>query len=214
MRRDDVALRAVRRPVLFGAPLLAYVAGMLHPKHVLVDGSAWRYIGVHLAWPALACLLAWMFLLLVEGVDGFAATATRVLAIPFAVAYTSFTAFAGVGIGAFVWKANELPAPSQPPAGALIDSVTHSQLMGPLRWTANGLWLATALAAVVALRRRAPGPALALFALGAAAFGLRHEPPWGPGGMAAILAAVLWFELKPKPAGAAPLADRTLRFGR
>lgn len=204
----------LRRTVVFGAPLLAYIAGMLHPTHVLVGGSPWRYIGVHLAWPVLACLLAWMFVLLVGGVGGVAATATRVLAIPFAVAYTSFTAFAGVGIGAFVWKANQMPADQQQPAGALIESVTHSQLVSPMRWIANALWIATALAAVVALRRRAPVAPLVLFAAGAIAFGLQHESPWGPGGMAAVLAAVVWFELRPKTASDVPIANRTLRFGR
>ena len=69
----------LRRVVLFGAPALAYLAGMLHPTHVLVHGSPWLYLGVHLAWPLLACLLAWMVILLVEGVDG-AAAAARVLA--------------------------------------------------------------------------------------------------------------------------------------
>jgi hypothetical protein len=203
----------VRRAVLFGAPLLAYVAGMLHPRRVLVDGDPWLYIGVHLAWPLLACFLAWMLILLVEEFKGPAATAARVLAIPFAVTYTLFASFAGVGIGAFVWKANELPAEQQPAAATLIENVTHSSLGSPIRLTANLLWLAAALAAVVALRKHAPLPALALITLGAAAFAYRHERPWGAGGMAALLAGVVWFELKPKPLRESQLTE-TLRFGR
>jgi hypothetical protein len=202
-----------RRAVLFGAPFLAYVAGMLHPRHVLVDGGPWLYLGIHLAWPLLACLLAWMLLLLVQGVDNLAATAVRVLSIPFAVAYTLFAAFAGVAIGAFVWKANELPAEQQSTAAALIDSVTHSSLSGPIRLCANLLWLAAALAAVIALRRQAPLPALALVAAGAAAFAYRHERPWGAAGMAAVLAGVVWLELKPTPASE-PQLTNTLRVGR
>ena len=199
--------------MLFGAPLFAYVAGMLHPSHVLVNGSPWLYIGVHLAWPLLACLLAWMLLLLVDGVDGAAATWTRVLAIPFAVAYTLFTAFAGIGIGAFVWKANQLPADQQPAAAALIANVTHSSLATPIRLTANLLWLAAALAVVIALRHVAPLPALVLVALGAAVFAYRHERPWGPGGMAAVLAGIAWLELKPKLATDTPLV-KPIRSGR
>jgi hypothetical protein len=172
---------------------------MLHPTHVLVHGSPWLYLGIHLAWPLLACLLAWMVILLVEGVDGAAATAARVLAIPFAVAYTLFTAFAGIAIGAFVWKGNQLPASEQPAASDLIESVIHSPLGTPMRYIANLLWLATALAVVVALRHHAPWPALVVFGLGAAAFAFRHERPWGPGGMAAVLAGVLWLELRPTP---------------
>jgi hypothetical protein len=188
--------------VLFGAPALAYVAGMLHPDHVLANGGPWLYLGIHLAWPFLACMLAWMFILLVEGVEGAAANAVRVLAIPFAVAYTLYTAFAGVGIGAFVWKANELPADQQPAAGTLIENVTHSSIGSPIHWTATALWLATALAVVVALRNRAPLGGLILFAAGAAAFAYRHERPWGAGGMVAILAGVIWIELRPQPATA------------
>ena len=179
---------------------------MFHPSYVLVAGSPWLYIGVHLAWPLLACLLAWMFILLVAGIDGAAATATRVLAIPFAVAYTLFTTFAGVGIGAFVWKANQLPPAEQPASSALIENVIHSSLSTPIRLTANLLWLATALALVAALRKNAPFPALALVALGAAAFAYRHERPWGPGGMAAVLAGVIWLELRPRPAVSADIS--------
>lgn len=203
----------VRRAVVFGAPLLAYVAGMLHPSHVLVGGSPWLYIGVHLAWPLLACLLAWMLILLVQGLDGIAAASARVLAIPFAVLYTLFTAFAGVGVGAFVWKANELPAADHAAASALIESVTHSSLVGPLRWCANVAWLAASLAVVIALRKRAPLPALALITIGAVAFAYQHERPWGAGGMAAVLAGVVWYELTPKSARTSALTE-TIRFGR
>ena len=52
--------------------------------------------------PAIVCLLAWMMLFLVEGIEGTAAGAARVLADAFAVAYTAFTAFGGIAIGAFV----------------------------------------------------------------------------------------------------------------
>ncbi len=202
-----------RRAVLFGAPFLAYVAGMLHPTHVLVDGSPWLYLGVHLAWPLLICLLAWMLLLLVEGIDGVAAKVARVLAVPFAVAYTMFTTYGGIAIGAFVWKANELPADQQSTAGTLIDNVTHNSIAGPIRLSANVLWLAAALAVVVALRKHAPLPALALVAAGALAFAYRHERPWGAAGMAAVLAGVVWLELRPTPVSDAQLTN-TLRLGR
>ena len=136
----------------------------------------------------------------------------RVLAVPFAVAYTLYTAYAGVTIGAFVWKGNELPADQQPAASVLIENVIHSSISTPIRLTANLLWLATALAVVVALRRQAPAAALVLFALGAAAFAYRHERPWGPGGMAAVLAGVIWLELRPKPAAGPQLTEP--RLGR
>jgi hypothetical protein len=193
----------LRRTILFGAPFLGYLAGMLHPTRVLDNGSPWLYIGVHLAWPFLSCMLAWMFLLLVEDCRGAAATTARVLVIPFAVAYTMFTTFDGVGIGAFVWKANELPTDQQPAASALIEDVIHSPLSTSIRVTASLLWLATALAVIVALWKRAPLPALVLIGLGAATFAYRHERPWGPAGMAAVLAGIVWLELRPRLASSA-----------
>ena len=176
--------------------MAGYFAALLHPG-LTVGESAGLFMAVHLAMPAIVCLLAWMILFLVEGIEGAAATAARVLAIPFAVAYTAFTAFGGVAIGAFVWKTNELPADDQRPAAELIHSVSHSALARPLYLVASLLWLAAMSAVVVALwgRTRAPRPALVLLLVGAAAFARSHVRPWGPAGMAAVLAAVIWLEL-------------------
>jgi len=203
----------VRRSVLFGGPLLAYVASLLHPPHLVLGADPWRFIGVHLGWTVVLCLLAWTIVLLVDGVDGVAATAARLLAVPFAVAYTLFTAFGGVAVGAFVWKANDLPAGERETAAGLIRSVSHSGLAHPLYLVASLLWVAAVLAVVVALRRRAPWPALLLLAGGAGAFARSHVSPWGPAGMAAVLAAVVWLELGPRRAAELGLAKR-LRFGR
>jgi hypothetical protein len=187
---------SIRRVVILAAPFLGYVAALLHPG-LAVGEDARLFTGVHLALPLIVCLLAWMILFLVEGIDGAAALAARVLAIPFAVSYTVFTVFGGVAIGAFVWKANELPADKQQSAAALIHSVSHSALAHPLYLIASFLWMAAMSAVVVALwgQPRTPRPALALLAVGAAAFARSHTRPWGAAGMAAILAGVLWLEL-------------------
>lgn len=203
----------VRRVVIFGAPLLSYVAGLLHPHRLLLGHDPWFFIGVHLAQPVIICLLAWMLLLLVDGVENPAATLVRFLAIPFAVAYTLFTAFGGVALGAFAWKANELPVAEQATAARLIHDVSHSSLAHPLYLIASLLWLATALAVAFALRDRAALPALALFAIGAALFARSHVRPWGPAGMAAVLAGVVWLELKPRQL-AEPRRLKSIRFGR
>ena len=188
----------LRRTVVFGAPLLAYIAGILHPDHVLDHGDPWLFLGVHLAWPLLLCLLAWMIVLLVEGVEGWAATAARVLAVPFAVTYMLYTAFAGVGIGAFIWKGSELPADQQPVANTLIQNVLHSSITGPIHLAATVFWLTAVFSVAFALIGRVPVPSVVLLAAGACAFAYRHERPWGPGGMAAILAGVVWLELRSK----------------
>jgi hypothetical protein len=179
---------------------LAYVDSLLHPLQLYLGKDPWFFIGVHLAFTPILCLLAWMIVLLVDGVEGRAATTARLLAVPFAVAYTLFTAFDGVAIGAFVWKADALAPPQRQTAGNLIHSVSHSALEYPLFLVASLFWFAAVMAVIVALRRRAPLPALVLLGLGAAAFARSHVRPWGPAGMAAVLAGVVWLELRPRHA--------------
>ena len=190
--------RPVRRAVMFGAPLLIYVVGVVHPSKLVVGESDRLFLTIHLAFPFLICLLAWTLVLLVDGVDNRAATVARILVIPFAVAYTAFEAVAGIARGAFVWKAGELPVELQPGAAQLISSVSHSGLARPLWLISSAFWLAAALSVVVALRHRAPLPALVLLTVGALLFARTHVQPWGPAGMAAFLAGVVWFELKPR----------------
>jgi NAD/NADP transhydrogenase beta subunit len=190
--------RPVRRAVLFSAPLLMYVVGLIHPDKLVVGESDRLFLTIHLAFPFLICLLAWTLVLLVDGVDSRAATAARLLVIPFAVAYTAFESVAGIARGAFVWKAGELAVELQPTAAQLISSVSDSGLARQLWLTASALWLAAVLSVVLALRRRAPFPALVLLTVGALLFGWTHVHPLGPAGMAAFLAGVVWFELRPR----------------
>src|SRR5262249_5098095 len=187
--------RGARRAVIFSGPLLAYVIGIAHPSHLVVGERDRLFLAIHIAFPFVICLLAWGLYLLVDGVDNRAATVARVLVIPFAVAYTAFESVAGIARGAFVWKAEGLTGRRQLDAAQLIHSVMHSALARPLWLTASALWLAAALSVVVALRHRAPWPALVLLAAGALLFAFSHVRPWGPGGMAAFLAGAVWAEL-------------------
>jgi hypothetical protein len=185
-----------RRVAIVGAPLLGYLVALLHPRDVAFGDETRLFVGVHLAWTVVLCLLAWMIWLLLEEIEGPAATAARLLTVPFVAAYTLYTAFGGVAVGAFVSEANELPAGRQLGAAELIHDVSHGPLADALYVTASVLWLAVMLSLVVALRRDAPLPALVLVAAGAAAFAWSHVSPWGPAGMAAILAGVVWLELR------------------
>src|SRR4051794_27334931 len=194
---------ALRRAAVIAGPLLFYVVGLIHPSGVTVGEDDALFLGVHLALPFVICLMAWSLVLLVDGLESRAATVARVLAIPFAVAYTAFTTFDGIAIGTFVAKANDLPAGAQPAAARLIHGVSHGKLEWPLYVTAALAWLAAALAVVVALRHRAPVPALVLMTVGAVVFAKSHVRPWGPAGMAAFLAGVVWLELRSARAGEA-----------
>jgi hypothetical protein len=187
-----------RRAVLFGGPLLFYVGALIHPK--LKAGDTW-FLALHLTFPFLICLLAWGLLLLVDGVDNPAASLTRVLAIPFAVVYTTYTAFGGIAVGAFAWKVESLPEQAQPIGVQLVNSVTGSALDRPLYLAAGISWVAAVGAVVLALRRSAPWPGLVLILVGAVLFAKSHVRPWGPAGMAAFLAGVVWLELRTARSG-------------
>jgi hypothetical protein len=189
------------------------VLTLIHPSGIRVGEDDSLFLGVHLAFPFLICLLAWSLLSLVDGVDDPAATVARVLVIPFAVAYTVFATFDGIAVGTFVSEASSLPVDAQPAAAQLIHSVSHGELEWPLYLTASLLWLAAALAVVVALRHRAPVPALALLAVGAALFAKSHVRPWGPAGMAAFLAGAVWYELQAAKAERSTSAPGTVALG-
>jgi len=186
------------------------VIGVMHPSRLVVGESDRLFLAIHLVFPFVICLMAWALYLLVDGVDNAAATATRWLVIPFAVAYTAFEAVAGIARGALIWKAENLTGDEQLHAAQLISSFTHSAIARPLWLTASALWLVTALSVVVALRGRAPVPALVLLAVGAVLFARTHVHPWGPAGMAAFLAGSVWVELS---AGRATSRDQEDNVG-
>lgn len=199
MAADTPRGTVVRRSVLFGAPTLAYAAGVLHPRGPVVGDDPSRFLIVHLAQPVLVALLAFALLLLVESNPSRAAAAVRLLVIPFAVAYTAFDAYAGIAMGELVGRANDLPAADQAAASLLIHDARHAPLGLALHLISSGLWIATAGAAAVALWPRAHAAAV-LVAAGAAVFAVSHARPWGPLGMAVFLAGVVWSELPPKHA--------------
>jgi hypothetical protein len=201
----------VRRAILFGVPFLYVVLGLLHPmENPELGDETSLFIGLHIAQLFLIGGLAYVLWLLVEGVDGRAATVARALILPFVVAYTALDSVLGIAWGIVAEKANELPADDQAAAGRLIDELLSTDPLGLiLYWGAGLLWLAVALAVVAALRRHAPRPALVLMAMGAIVFTLGHARPVGPVGMALFLAGIVWLELRPgregDPAPAAPL---------
>jgi hypothetical protein len=189
----------VRRVVLFGVPSLYLLLGLLHPTaNPEVGDDTGLFIWLHIAQLVLIGGLAYMFWLLVEGLDGRAATVARALILPFVIVYTALDAVLGIAWGIVAQKANELPVADQAAAGRLIDALLEPEPLGYVLYFGAGLlWLAVALSVVTALRGRAPWPALALMAIGATVFALGHARPMGPIGMAFFLAGVAWLELRP-----------------
>jgi hypothetical protein len=199
-----------RRVFLFGVPFLYLVLGLLHPPdNPKLGDETGFFIGLHIAQLFLIGGLAYTLWLLVEEVDGRAATLARVLILPFVIVYTALDSVLGIAWGIVTEKANELPAADQAAAGRLVDDLLEPEPLGYILYFGAGvLWLAVALAVVAALWKRAPLPALALMAAGAIVFALGHARPMGPIGMALFLAGIIWLELRPRRGDA-----RTHPFG-
>jgi hypothetical protein len=190
----------VRRAVLLGVPVLYLLLGLLHPTSnpELGDDTA-RFIWLHVAQLFLIGGLAYMFWLLVEGIDSGAATVARALIVPFVIVYTALDSVLGIAWGVVAREANELPAADQAAAGRLVKALLEPEPLGYVLYFGAGLlWLALALSVVTALGSTAPRPALALMAVGATVFALGHARPMGPIGMAFFLAGVAWLELRPR----------------
>jgi hypothetical protein len=192
----------LRRTVLFGTPLLYIVLGILHPMEDPGLGEATGlFIGLHFAQMFLIAGLALSLWLLVDGLESRAATVTRALILPFVILYTTLDAIAGLGMGDLVRMANELPAAEQAVLGPFIDELREPDVAGYAIYLGAGLsWFAAVLASTFALKRRGPGAALVLMALGALVFAVGHPKPTGPIGMALFLVGVAWLELRSRPA--------------
>ena len=132
---------------IIGAPFLTYIGAMLHPTRVLWHGSPWLFIGVHLVWPFLVAGLALMLVQLVSDIDEAPARITRLLVIPMVIAFTLYTTYSGVAIGAIVWEGNRFPIARREPISDLIDYLTTNTLATTLRITAELLWAACAITA-------------------------------------------------------------------
>ena len=194
--------RTPRRVVLLVVPSLYILLGLLHPTaNPELGDETDLFIGLHIAQLFLIAGLAYVLWLLVEGVAGRAATVARALILPFAVAYTALDAVLGIAWGIAAEAANDLPAKDQPGAGRLVDALISGD-PDPrgliLHWGAGLLWLAAALAVVLALSRTAPVGALVSMSLGAAVFTLGHAPPVGPVGMGLFLLGIAWAEFRPR----------------
>jgi hypothetical protein len=196
MKNDRSIL--MRRAVLFGVPLLYLVLGLLHPtSNPEVGDETGRFIALHIAQFFLIGGLAYALWLLVDGIDSGAGRVARALILPFAIAYTALDAILGLAWGIVAQKANELAVADQAAAGRLLDELLQEDAFGyALYWGAGLLWLAAALAVVIALRKSAPRPALMLMGLGAAVFAVGHPQPTGPIGMGLFIAGVAWLELR------------------
>jgi hypothetical protein len=159
------------------------------------DVGAWLF--VHTTFLFFIPLMAIGAFLLLNGLQGGAATVSRVALIVFLVFYTAYEVTVGLGTGILVDYANGLPATEQAAVAdaiqhyngnaVLADPVSVSLVLGVLGW------MVAMVAAAVAFRRAGAGWLVTLLVGIAAVFAI-HPPPIGPIGLACFAAAALLIE--------------------
>jgi hypothetical protein len=188
-----MAALALRRLVIFGAPLglgaLAAVHPILADRMIPADQlGIWTLI--HTAQVPLAALLGVAVLLLLDGVEGFEARLARLATVPWIAAFAAYDGLAGLATGALSEYASAHPDAAAiilDAARALTDSpivaaglplmalafglvafggagiALHASRLG----TASSIALATGGIAWTFIHPLVGAPAMALFALGA-----------------------------------------------
>jgi hypothetical protein len=214
----------LRRLFLVATPLALAVVLWFHPpggepdavfEGVRPDVGAWLF--VHTAFLFFIPLMAFAAYLLLGGLQGRAATASRVGLILFLVFYTAYEVTIGLGTGILVDYAAGLPAAEQ---AAVADAIQHyngDAVVGDPVSVALILglvgWMVAMLAAAVAFRRSgASWLIVALLAL-AALFAI-HPPPVGPAALVCFAAAAVlierWRSLRARRATGVPAAPEAI----
>jgi hypothetical protein len=159
------------------------------------DVGAWLF--VHVTMLLLIPLLGLAVLLLLRGVEGLAATVSRVALVFFLVFYTAYEVTIGVGTGLLVDYTNGLSPADQAVVADAIQDYNENAIVGDPASFSLILgffgWVVAMLAAAVAFKRLGVGwPATIL--LGASALFAVHPPPIGPVGLVCFAAAAVLIE--------------------
>jgi hypothetical protein len=192
----------------FTAPELAFMIGvpaawgillLFHPmgdgdfSEAIADNvTAW--ITVHLGMGIFVPLFAGVVYLLLRGVNSTAATVSRIGLAVFASLYAAWELVLGVGTGILTNETNALPEAQQAVGRDLVDSYAESGVITVLSVVGSLGLAAGMIGAAVALRRayRLGWAPLVLMLLSMPLIAI-HEPPFGPVGLAMVIAAILLF---------------------
>jgi hypothetical protein len=198
-----VTLIVLRRLFLVATPLALAVVLWFHPpggddnvyEGVRDDVSAWLF--VHTVFLLFTPLMAIATYLLLNGMQGLAATVSRICLIFFLVFYTAYEVTVGVGTGILVDYANGLPAAEQAVVADAIEDYNGSAILGDPASVSLILgffgWVVAMIAAAVAFRRAGAGWPVTLL-VGLASLFAIHPPPVGPVGLACFAAAAALIE--------------------
>jgi hypothetical protein len=184
---------------IIGVPVAWGILLLFHPLggdgfYEVIDGNVAAWITVHIGMGIFVPLFAGAIYLLLHGVEGTAATVSRIGLAVFAVLYAAWELVLGVGTGILTQEVNGLPEAQQAVGADLVDSYAENGVIVVLS-AAGSIGLGVAMiGAVVALRGayRLGWVSLVLLVLAIPLIAL-HEPPFGPIGLAMFIGAVLLF---------------------
>jgi len=181
-----------------GVPLAWGVLLLFHPTgdeyYAVISDSVTPWLVVHLGTMLFIPLLAAAMFVLLRGIDGTAATVSRVALVVFAVVYAAFEVTVGIGSGILGDAINALPVDERAAGAELLASYNESGVITVLSTIGGLAWLVAVAAAGLALFRRARTASsiavVALFLVSAPGIVI-HVTPFGPAGLALFIVALL-----------------------
>jgi signal transduction histidine kinase len=180
---------------LVGVPFLWGILLLFHPVgddfYTAIEANLSRWLTVHLGSMLFIPLMAGVMFLLLRGIEGTAAWVGRIALAVFAVVYLVFEALVGIGAGLMVDNLDGIPIAERV---ELVDDYIESSIVRVLEVVGSAGWLVAALAAAVALSRRADGSrsvAIVLLLVLSAVPITFHVTPFGPVGLTMFIAAIL-----------------------
>jgi hypothetical protein len=196
---------------IIGVPAAWAILLLFHPLggdsfYETIDGNVTAWITVHLGMGVFVPLFAGVVYLLLRGLQGTAATISRIGLAVFAIFYAAWELVLGVGTGILTHEVNALPQAQQAVGADLVDSYAENGVIIALSVVGSFGLAAAMIGAAVALRGAyhlgwAP---LVLMLLAVPLIAL-HDPPFGPVGLAMFIAGVFLL-VRQQVSAAAPSA--------
>jgi hypothetical protein len=196
-RIDPPQLTNKRLGFLMAVPLAWAVLLWFHPggdgdviyTSLREEVTTWQI--VHVGTLVFIGLMGIALYMLVLDLPGRAATISRLAIGPFVLFYAAWEAVIGLGTGALVQHANDVPPGQRPAVSDAIQSLQDNIIVGdPGVFAIIGVlaWATAVIAAVVAYRR-VRAPVMVSVLLGLSVVVVSHPPPIGPIGLACFAGA-------------------------
>jgi hypothetical protein len=181
-------------PVAWAVLLLFHPTGEGDEFYPVVRDQVTAWLVVHVGTLLFVPLLAGVVYLLRRGGEGVGALLSRIALAVFARVYTAWEVLIGLGVGILVQEVNALPAAQRAIGARLVEDYAGSRPITTWELLGSTAWLIAAVAAGVALFRRAharSSSAVVLLLLVSAIPISWHVPPFGPVGLALFITATL-----------------------